>query len=144
MGILVVAVTSTGDRVNEAAVLELDSGLLEQRRDLFDVRAGFCESAETIADRLDGRVMAAYNLPFVQGVLANEYQRCGYTIDKGQGVDIQFENISLEDACEKEGITRPTGGAMAKADAAAALMRRQAAKGLLSSLATIPGWLSRG
>ena len=76
--------------------------------------------------------MAAYNLPADQSALENEYQRQGYTLYTGHGLDIQFEDIRLEDACEREGITLSGNGSMARDEADSEMLRLQAAKGLQS------------
>ena len=134
MEVLVFVVGTTYGRVTDLAAISLDSGLVETQRSIHtDQFAGWAH----------GRVLAAYNLPFVQRLLEAEFKRCGYILDAGHGVDIQLENIILTDACEKEGITRPVGGAMAKADAAAELLRLQAAKGLQPLAGTTPARVTK-
>lgn len=49
MEILVVDVVNTYNRIDKAAVISLDSGLVEQQRHLFDVRDGFCQSAYALS-----------------------------------------------------------------------------------------------
>ena len=138
MEILVVDVAAAGatpqDRASKVAVIRLDAELVEMERGLFDVRDGFCGSAYVLSRWIDGRVLAAYNLPFVQRLLEAGYKQCGYTLDAGQGVDLKLEDISLEDACVKAGIVMDWygSGALAAAEEAAELLRRQVDQGLQS------------
>ena len=141
MEVIVVDVGATGvtpqDRVTDVAAILLDAGLVEQHSYLFGVRSGcFCKSAGTLSTWVTGRLLAAYNLPFDQRMLESEYKHCGYAFDAGQGVDIQLEDVSLAEACEREGITLSGSGSMNEAAAAAELLRRQVRKGLRSLTGT--------
>lgn len=128
--IAVVDVETTGlynaDRVVEIAVVTLDrdgtitdefTTLINPRRDvgptwLHGVTATmvadapvFEDVAGHIAAQLDGAVLAAHNLAFDARMLACEYDRLGYAIDFGVGVDtLNAVRCRLDVACEQYGI----------------------------------------
>ena len=147
MEILVVDVGNTDNRRVKAAVIRLDSGSVGQKRHLVKFWSGRCESVEAFVDWswINGRVvLAAYNLPFVQRLLEAAYERRGYTLYAGQGVDIQLEDVSLAEACEREGITLSGSGAMGRAEAAAELLRCQVKQGRQSLEGATPAQVTKG
>ena len=136
MDVLVVAaLVIADDRLAvEGAAIRLDSRLVEKQRSSY---------INQLTAWVHGRVLVAYQLPLVQSLLKNEYQRSGCALDAGQGLDLQLEAISLTDACEREGITLSGSGAMSRAEAAAELLRRRTAKDRQSLAGTTPARVTK-
>jgi len=126
----VVDVETTGvynsDRVVEIGVVTLSSDgaivdewdtLINPLRDvgptyLHQVTASMVSAAPTfsevnaaLAERLDGAVLVAHNLPFDSRMLVNEYERSGGTLDPGTGIcTLRMSGAKLGEACRRWGI----------------------------------------
>lgn len=151
--VAVVDVETTGlyraDRVLEIGIVTLDrSGevvdrfetLLNPSRDvgptwIHQITASMIADAprfedvvHQVADRLDGAVLCAHNLPFDQRMLSGEFERAGVAIDFGFGFDtLSVTGCKLGVACEEAGIEVDAAHcALADATAAAGLLRHYA------------------
>ena len=147
---VVVDVETTGlyntDRIVEIAAVTLSAGgetidewdtLVNPERDtgpthihgvtasMVSAAPTFSEVSAALAERLDGGVLVAHNLPFDARMLLNEYRRIGVDFDAGKGVcTLQATGQKLEYATRSRGIPLVNAHrALADARATAALLR---------------------
>jgi DNA polymerase-3 subunit epsilon len=65
----------------------------------------FSEVSAALAERLNGALLVAHNLPFDSRMLVNEYQRIGGQLDPGKGVcTLQLTRQKLVDAAKDQAI----------------------------------------
>jgi len=169
----VVDVETTGvlnsDRIVEVAVVTVSPNgvivdewdtLVNPQRDvgptyLHQVSASMVSAAPTfeeidaaLAERLNGAVLVAHNLPFDSRMLANEYDRSGGLLDPGNGVcTLRLSGEKLSDACQRHGIPLDNAHcALADARATAQLLQALASEPILElrpSSVTLPNAIFR-
>lgn len=140
LDVAVIKISAVFDVVEEQKLSSFRIG----ERYTFDVATwGFGPLLESLSTWINGRVMAAYNLPRVLHLLTAEYIKCGYTIKPGQAVDINLDDISFVEACTKEGITLAGHKTMVRAAAAAAMLSSQVRQGRQSLTEKTPARVTR-
>lgn len=94
--------------------------------DMVQTAPTFEEIGAALAEKLEGRILVAHNLPFEERFLIREYQKAGGKANLGRGVDtLELTGQKLEQACEKLGIRyRDKHRALADAHATAELLSR--------------------
>jgi DNA polymerase III subunit epsilon len=128
--VTVVDVETTGlyrsDRIVEIAIITMDSAgnieseldtLINPLRDcgptwIHGITASMVANAPTfediadhVADRLEGNVIVAHNLPFDTRMLKREFDRLGFVVDWGVGLDtLRATGCALGVACAEYGI----------------------------------------
>jgi DNA polymerase-3 subunit epsilon len=128
--ITVVDVETTGlyrtDRIVEIAIITMDSGgttdselttLIDCQRDpgptwihgvtpsMIATAPTFEDVADHVADRLEGSVVVAHNLRFDTRMLQQEFDRLGFVVDWGIGLDtLRATGCALGVACAEYGI----------------------------------------
>ena len=118
---------SNNDRIIEIATVSLDttSGNITDRfntlinpernvgpTEVHGIKRGMVESAPTfaeiahaIAQKIDGSILIAHNLPFDARMLKNEFERVGGKFDPGRGFcTLSVTKMKLEAACHRFGI----------------------------------------
>lgn len=114
--VAVVTLSRSGEIIDEWDTLvnpERDVG----RTDIHRVTASMVTAAPTfseisvaLAERIDGAVLVAHNLPFDSRMLVNEYDRSGASLDPGVGLcTYRMTGESLSNACRNRGV--PLDGA---------------------------------